>query len=234
MIGKFLAKIKDYGVSKTKNGNPQVFVQFEFEAEQATKTLTWYGSFVGGAKDITLKTLITMGLSPQNFNNLIAFNNGVASGMLNLEKPLEIDVQEEPKFDEPGKMVTRIAWVNDPENPGYTVKKLNEAENAQLMGGMNFEGDLVKLYGEMGFGNGQSMNTAANPQGQGPQNQYATQGQTQTQMPPQNNNNQQQNNGYNNGQAQNNQGQQGFNNQPQNGQGQAQGNGQGGGFAAPF
>ncbi|MCK4500075.1 hypothetical protein KAU11_06220, partial [Candidatus Babeliales bacterium] len=58
MIGKFLGKIKDYGTSVTNAGNPQIYVALDFEHDGAQKTMTWYGSFVGGANDITMKTLI--------------------------------------------------------------------------------------------------------------------------------------------------------------------------------
>lgn len=228
LVGKFLAKITDYGVSDTKAGNPQVFVRFAFQTQDGqSKELTWYGSFVGGAKDITLKALIACGMNPNTFGRMIEFNNGPSSGLLDMNKPLEIDVQQEPHHSEPGKMVTRIAWVNDPENPTYTQKRLSEAENAQKMGGMRLDGDFARLWNEMGFGSGQSSNQTP-PQNNGG-GQYQTHGQNQTQMPmnngqqmpPQNNNQnfQQQNNGY----QQNQGGQQGQ--APQN---------NGGGFNAPF
>ena len=219
MIGVFQGTIKDYGVSETKGGNPQVFIKFGFEAEGAEKELTWYGSFVGGAKDITLKTLIYCGLAPQMFSQLINFRNGVASNMLDLNKVLSLDVQEEPKQDRSG-MRTVIQWVNDP-NSSPAIKKIDEAKNAQYFGSMGFDGDLVRLADELGvpMNNGGNQNQNMNQNNQ-MQNQNMNQGQNQGQM----NMNQGQNQNMNQNQQQNNMN----NNQNQN-------NGQNnGGFQAPF
>jgi hypothetical protein len=213
MIGVFQGTIKDYGVSETKSGNPQVFVKFGFEHEGAAKELTWYGSFVGGAKDITLKTLIYCGLSPQMFSQLVNLRNGVASNMLDLNKVLNLDVQEEPKQDGSG-MRTVIQWVNDP-NSSPAIKKIDEAKNAQYFGSMGFDGDLVRLAGELGIpmNNGGNQNMNQNNQ---MQNQNMNQGQ---------NFNQQQNTQQNVNQN---------NNQNQNMNQQNNGQNNGGGFSAPF
>lgn len=235
MIGVFQGTIKDYGVSETKSGNPQVFVKFGFEHEGAAKELTWYGSFVGGAKDITLKTLIYCGLAPQFFSQLVNLRNGVASNMLDLNKVLNLDVQEEPKQDGSG-MRTVIQWVNDP-NSSPAIKKIDEAKNAQYFGSMGFDGDLIRLAGELGIplnngGNAtmgnQAQNQNMNPHNNQMQNQNMNQGQNQGQM----NMNQGQNQNMN--QQQNFQQNVNQNNGQQNmnqNQGQGQNNG---GFSAPF
>lgn len=233
MIGVFSAKIKDYGTSETKSGNPQVFIKFGFEHEGAAKELTWYGSFVGGAKDITLKTLIYCGLQPQMYNQLVNFRNGVASNMLDLNKVLNIDVQEEPKMDGSG-MRTVIQWVNDP-NLAPAAKKIDEAKNAQFFGQMGFDGDLVRLAGELGVplnnGGQATMGAPMNQQNMNPhnnQNMNANMNQNMGQT-------QQQNFAPQTQQQNMNQGQQNFN-QQQNAPAQTQNNqGQNGnGFAAPF
>lgn len=236
MIGVFQGTIKDYGVSETKSGNPQVFVKFGFEHEGAAKELTWYGSFVGGAKDITLKTLIYCGLAPQMFSQLVNLRNGVASNMLDLNKVLSLDVQEEPKQDGSG-MRTVIQWVNDP-NLSPAIKKIDEAKNAQYFGSMGFDGDLVRLAGELGIpmnnGGNQNMNQQQNFNAGNAYNaQGANNGQNQATQYSQPNNGQ---NNSGNGFAQNvsNSNQQQNFNQNQN---MNQNNGQnnnGGGFSAPF
>lgn len=243
MIGKFDAKIKDYGVSKTQAGNPQLFITFTFEAEGATKELTWYGSFVGGAKDITLKSLINCGLTPDKFSKLNLFNTGIQSGLLNLGKVLSIDVQEEPHQNDPTKTRTVVRWVNDPES-SYVVKRLSEAENAQMMSGINFEGDLHRLFNEAGgnLGNKQGQTQGQNQTNMGQNfNNGQTQGQNFNQNNGQNQNqnfNQNQNQNYQNGNnnqthmnGNGNNGQQNFQNnfnQNQNNQGQN------GNYKAPF
>jgi len=232
MIGVFQGTIKDYGVSETKSGNPQVFVKFGFEHEGAAKELTWYGSFVGGAKDITLKTLIYCGLAPQMFSQLVNLRNGVASNMLDLNKVLNLDVQEEPKQDGSG-MRTVIQWVNDP-NSSPAIKKIDEAKNAQYFGSMGFDGDLMRLAGELGIatngGNNQAQNQNQNMnmnQNNQMQNQNMNQGQNQGQM----NMNQGQNQNMN--QQQNTQQNNMNNNQNQN-MNQNNGQNNNGGFSAPF
>lgn len=230
MIGNFEAKIKDYGVSETKSGNPQVYVRFYFEYEGAQKELTWYGSFVGGAKDITLKTLIYCGLKPQHYGQLTNLWNGVQSGMLDMEKVLVLDVQEEPKQDGSG-MRTVVQWVNDP-NVAPQIKKIDQAKNAQFFGTMGFDGDLVRLAGEMGIplNNGGNHTMGQNNQG----NMNFNNNQNQNMGQNQGMNNGQMNMG-NQGSPNNNGQQQNFNqNQNQNfNQQNNQGN-NGGGFSAPF
>jgi len=153
MQGIFNGKIKEYGVSETNAGNPQIFISFEVldqETGNVLKTMSWFGSFVGGAKDITLKTLIACGLMPQNFGSLVNFKDGVASNMLDLNKVLSLDIQEEPKYDDPSKTVSKIQWVNDP-NSAPQIKKVDEAKNAQFFGNGAFAQDLISLAGEMGL-----------------------------------------------------------------------------------
>ncbi len=154
MIGKFPVRIKDYGTTTTQAGKPQLFIEFDVTADGATKSLKWFGSFVGKGKDITLKTLIYCGLQQQNYNLLGNFVNGVASGLLNMSEDLVIDVQEEPKMNSttgmPDGTRTVIQWINN-DKFGPSVKKIDESLNAQFFGTSGFENDLAKLAGEMGL-----------------------------------------------------------------------------------
>lgn len=253
MIGNFLGKITDYGISETKSNKPQVFVKFTFPFEQGTSSLTWFSGFVGGQKDITLKALLDMGFAPGS--QLMALAQGPMSGLLNMDKDLSLDVQEEMKQDGSG-MRTLIQWVNDPARSGGGVKTVDENKAGQMLGGMDFEGDLVRLAGEMGINpaqnggqnlgqnqnqnvnqnqnqnmngqNNQNMNQNMNGQNMGQNNaQGANNGSNQATPSNQNN----QNNGYaqnasnfNNGQ--NNQNMNGQNNGQQNFQNNGQNNGQ--------
>lgn len=173
MFGVFDAKIKEYGVSEANNGNPQVFIAFNFEFEGAQKTLTWYGSFAGGAKKITLKSLIACGLQPQHYGQLVKLHDGVNSGLLDLNKTLSIDVQQEPKQDGSG-MRTVVAWVNDPAM-APAIKKIDAAKNAQFFGSMGFEQDLVNLANELNIplnnGGQATMVNQMNMQNNNPHNQ---------------------------------------------------------------
>jgi len=237
MIGKFLGKIKDYGVSESTAGNPQVFISFEFEHDGASKTMSWYGSFAGGAKDITLKTLIYCGLMPQFYNQLVNLKNGIAANMLDLNKVLELDIQEEPSYKDPSKIVSKINWVNDP-NSAPQIKKIDEAKNAQFFGTMGFDGDLIRLATEMGIslnnGANATMGANQNMQNTNPHNQQM-QNQNQ-QMNTQQNQGQNQQQNFDqqaNNQQMNTQQNQQMNNQQMNNQ-QTQGQNTNGTFKAPF
>lgn len=226
MFGKFNGNITDYGVSESQAGNPQVFITFAFECEGAQKTMSWYGSFAGGAKDITLKTLIYCGLQPQHYNQLVNFKNGTMSNMLDLSKVLELDIQEEPDYKDPTKMRSKINWVNDPASAPQ-IKKIDEAKNAQFFGSMGFDGDLIRLAGDMGL----SLNNGMNANMGAPQN-HNVNTQQNFQAPPQNNAPAPQNNYNQNQMPPQNNGQQNFNAPAPQNNGQAPVNGQG--FKAPF
>lgn len=250
MIGKFLAKIQDYGINTTKGNKPQVVIQFAFENDGQTKTFTWFGQLTpdnSGARkgiEITLKALAACGMTMENIGRIGSdFCEGPKTGILDMTKELAIELQEEPSQNDPGKMQTKVAWVNDP-NDTYVLKKITAAEAVQVMGGLNFEGDFHKIVSDrlaknpsgqtQGQGQGQNQNMNMN-QNQG-QNQNYNQGNNQNQ-------NYNQNQGQGNGQGQN----QNYNNGNQNqnytnGQGQVQNSNQnqgqtnqgGNGFKAPF
>jgi len=200
MIGKFLAKVSDYGVTppSANSGIPQAWVKFAFQDQGANKELTYYGSFAGGALDFTLKSLINCGFT--QFNQLGALMNGVGSNLLDTNRDVEIDVQEEAKQDGNG-MRTVIKWVNDPAAAPAT-KKIDQATNAQYFGTNNFEGDLVRLAQEMGLvqGGAQGNSQRQGDTGNG-QNSYNNNNQNNNQ------NNNFNNNGQNNNQNNNNQNQ---------------------------
>jgi hypothetical protein len=194
MHGIFDAKIKSYGTTTTNAGSPNLWVDFEFQHDGATKTKKWFSGFVGGQKDITYKSLLAMGLAPQNFGRLQEFMNGVASNLLDMNKMLTIDIQEEPDYKDPSKIVSKIKWVNDP-NQAPQIAKIDEATNAQFFGSMNCEGELMAMAQTMGLQMGgqtqqaPQMNNQMPPQQnyQAPQNQAPQQNMNQQQMPPQQN-----------------------------------------------
>lgn len=213
MQGNFNATIVDYGLSETKGELPQVWADFSVQLPQSegggVKTVTWRGSFKDGAKDITLKNLLIMGMAPSAPVHLL--NNGVEARMLNTQKTFDLLI--EPETYE-GKTRDRIKFINDPENPTHTQKRLDQAGVAKHMSGLNFQGDLIRLANEMGL----------NTQGQN-QGQANTQSQNQNQNYNQNNGqgqnqNHNQNQGNFNGNFQNNNQGSSQNNQQNNGQNQ--------------
>lgn len=218
MNGKFNAKIKDYTTSESSNGNVQIAIQFNVEVDGGEKTMSWYGYLTEKAKKQTLITLINCGLESRNFNQLHKLIDGVQSGLLDTNKAMSLEIQQEPssnsdgspKFDDNGNAIMRdvIRWVNDPAR-APKIEKLDAGKNSQFFQSQGFGNDLQAILADMGG----DKNTGSMPNnGQGMNNQnngYNNQGQN--------------NQGYNNNQGQN------YNNQNNgyNGQNNSQNNNQG-------
>jgi hypothetical protein len=98
--GVYRARPITAALSKSKNGSEQAAVEFEL-TELESRRLTWFGSFSGGARDITLKTLRTLGWAGDDLADL----SGIVSGA----EDFEIKVEHE---DYQGKTYTKIKWVN--------------------------------------------------------------------------------------------------------------------------
>lgn len=107
--GQFTAKISNYGLQETKNGNVMAVVQFEFDdTESKRQKLSWRGSFNGGALEWTLKTLLICGLIG---NDPTVIADGPSSGALNTDKEFNISVKHEIGND--GKAYWKVSWVNE-------------------------------------------------------------------------------------------------------------------------
>jgi hypothetical protein len=108
MSQQHIAKIVNYGLQETKNGNVMAVVQFEFFDDGQKHKLSWRGSFNGGALEWTVKTLLVCGLVG-NDPSVIA--DGPESGALNMDKEFNITVKSETGSD--GKLYWKVAWVNE-------------------------------------------------------------------------------------------------------------------------
>ena len=103
--GKYHAKAVDYGISTSKAGLPLVNVKFAVGED----TIIWTGSFnEGKAQEFTMKTLILLGL--RSTDKIAELVDGVSSGVLDLNKTVEIDVAME---EYEGKLYPKVKWVND-------------------------------------------------------------------------------------------------------------------------
>jgi hypothetical protein len=111
--GRYSAVVKDYGISETQAGDPQVFIAFDVAHGEGTETLTWFGSLKEGkAQEITLKGLLAAGFTGKDVSELA---DGPDGGAL----PLGIEVSlviENEEYE--GKTRTRIRWVNKPGSGG--------------------------------------------------------------------------------------------------------------------
>jgi hypothetical protein len=88
-VGKNLAEIVDYGITKTKLGSAQVFIRLSFEDNSES---TWYGVAFkkdGETNDIMLQQLAYCGfdLSANKIEDLAA---GMESGLLVTDERLDV------------------------------------------------------------------------------------------------------------------------------------------------
>jgi hypothetical protein len=138
MEGKFRAKINEYGITLTQAGKPQCTVSFKVKVSDTEyKNITWYGSLnEGGARDITVKALITMGYKE---NLLEKFSLGEG---LNIEKEFSVEIIQECGQD--GKYRTKIKWINDPSAENQFQNKFISKQDAVLKtAGINLGGYFI-------------------------------------------------------------------------------------------
>ena len=96
MIGIYEGNIVDYGICLTSSDRPQIFLVCSFADEDGSpKRMTWYGSFHENSLNITFRTLLHCGLSPKMAGKIGKLSDGLASGLLDTDKKLLFDVQEE-------------------------------------------------------------------------------------------------------------------------------------------
>ena len=135
--GTFTAKIKDYGISETKAGDPQIFIGFEYMENDIQRNMTWFGSLKDGkGREITFGALRNCGFSGKSFYDLA---EGSDSGLLDNNRELSIVIQ--PNEWE-GKTTMRISFINI---PGAVRSKLSKIDAIDKMKGMNLEGDWMQF-----------------------------------------------------------------------------------------
>ena len=154
--GKYTARIKEYGLTESKNKTLQAVVEFEFaDKEGEVKELAWFSSFKEGkGREITIDALLVCGLN----NNLASisdfekFNAGNGSGVLDQEKDIAITIEMTNKWKD-GKETTEkiptIAWVNE-MGGGALREKLAKEDLVKMMPGLNFGGEIAKARAEKG------------------------------------------------------------------------------------
>lgn len=154
--GYYEAKIINYGIKKTKKGDPAPVIIFNAETEEGKQHVFWSGSLNDGkARDITLKTLAICG-----FRNVSAFPylaEGPSSGLLNMEKEVQITVEHESVEEvdkKTGEKIIRkyakVRWIN--ESGGGRFKEAIDVQHAKvLMMNMGLEADFLRIASENGY-----------------------------------------------------------------------------------
>lgn len=107
--GKYNAKIKSYGLVTSPKGSPQVQVEFGIENGG---NFSWFGNLgTPGQQEFTTKCLLTMGANASNIDKV---ENGIASGVLNVEKIYQIVIEDR---EYKGKVFKQIKYINDLSAP---------------------------------------------------------------------------------------------------------------------
>lgn len=154
--GYYQAKILNYGITKTKAGDPSPAIIFEVTLVDGSKhRVPWKGSLKDGpARNISLKALAVCG-----FSNVGAFSylaNGLESGLLDTNKEVQITVEHETGLQDPEKpneepkRYARVRWVNE-SGGGKFKHSLDVQETAVLLKGMGLEADFMKIAKENGY-----------------------------------------------------------------------------------
>lgn len=144
--GKYEATISDYGIGATKSGDPQVMILFNYkDAEGKDHEITWYGSLKEKALKITLKSLLTCGFKG---NDVSALAEGCMGNALDVNTPVQIDIQLEPSMDGT-KSFLRVKWINPLGGAAFR-SKFSKGEAVTKLGALNIKGELAALRQEMG------------------------------------------------------------------------------------
>lgn len=144
--GTFTAKVEDFGITTTKAGDPQVFVAFsvDFDPNAEAVPMTWYGSFKGGALDITLKALAVLGLKgvPEDLAK------GPSGDAIMLGTPAKVVVKEEPRQDGTGTYF-KLAFVNSIHGrQGQAIQRMDGSQARAALAKLNLRGELERVRRE--------------------------------------------------------------------------------------
>lgn len=109
--GYYTGKIVAYGMKETQKGDVAPTVGFLVKTPDGkVQKLFWQGTLTSDkAADIALKALIVCGL--QRYEDLDALADGPDSGVLDMEK--DIDLTVELNVTDDGKSYPRVSWINE-------------------------------------------------------------------------------------------------------------------------
>lgn len=144
--GYYKGKISNYGIIKTKVGDPSPVIIFEIALDDQVHSVNWFGSFKDGmAREISLKALACCGFVQLNAFPRLAL--GVDSGLLDTDKLLDLTV--EVKTDDEGKSFPQVRWIND--SARRFRNSLGVEEAAALMATMGLESDFAMIAKQNGY-----------------------------------------------------------------------------------
>ena len=120
--GRYTAKVIDYGIGETKDGNPQAAVTFSFQdSESKNRVMTWYGHFTDKTIEKTIDSLLICGLKGNDPREL---GKGLEGGALDTNREVSIVVEHDQTQD--GKTIAKVRWVN--RLGGNAFKRMDQAD----------------------------------------------------------------------------------------------------------
>ena len=133
--GVFQAKVVDYGVTKSKAGDPMVAVRFQiFDTEGQSHNITWYGSFKSPkSQEISAEALAVCGMKTKNFAEL---TGGAGSGVLDENRIVSLTLANE---EWNGNVRLKVKYINPVGGSGFR-DKMDKADAAKLFNGLNLSG----------------------------------------------------------------------------------------------
>jgi hypothetical protein len=141
--GNFSAKVIDYAITASKSGDPMACVLFKLvDHDGDSHSLSWYGSFKGGAAKWTCKNLALLGMKGEDPAVLA---EGFGNGALNTEMDFEVVVQYETWNE---KTFPKIKFINLPGSSKFQ-NKMDKGEAKLKFQGMDFGGHFAEAREEM-------------------------------------------------------------------------------------
>lgn len=139
--GIYPCKVIDHAITKSSQGHPMVAVALEVKSPEGPTIMNWFGSFNGGAREITVETLVKCGFKGSDPSELARIDPG-SPMCLDGTLELECTIKHEPNPKRNNAIQARVAFINLPGASGF--KKLARPEVVSLFGGLNIGADFVK------------------------------------------------------------------------------------------
>lgn len=131
VAGNYKGRVKDYCLQKSKNGVLSVAVQFQLSEHE--NTVLWNGYFTEKTTENTKKALKALNIST---NKIADLYSGRASGLLDVDKEVELDIIIE---EHEGKKYAKVNWVNEVGGGGGFRNKLDRNEAAAEFAGVEID-----------------------------------------------------------------------------------------------
>lgn len=146
MLGNFIAKVKEIGISESKAGLPQVAAVFicHYKEGDQEKTFekTWFGSLKDAAAPITLQTLVILGYKFE-----VKDLSDIAAGKgVDFSKEVEVSIKENNYGD---KITEQISGIFEVGQAGF--KKLKPEDAVTKLKGVNISGAVMSFMETKGI-----------------------------------------------------------------------------------